>query len=1071
MTDRGSRRSRTLSDCQNAERETKKLSSRSQSADYWAGESDRDAPPSPHGGGAMQIQTPAGFRHLGGITNETVSTIQAAERELFTDLSRAQAFDDTDAAFAIFEGRQNNGKVRINVAQEREILGGAYTLRTVEINKIPGQTLGFYIREGDGVERREGIHVSRLMLGGMVEESGLIRIGDELLYVNNVDVTKKNLDEVYMILQIPIRLLITLKSRQIGKGAYRSSWGSFTSDNISPGRFSPAALGLDSKRRSISVGTNSSLGSTSDRSPGSFTTNGSHSSMMLQFEDKENRHLMKSYNQRSLDCKGSRGPHYPGTDLQEESDQQVQSALGPEMVSSSSSNSSAIGGPASPLQVPSRDFKMRHLSASDAPIESDTPKPEIFHRASSFDPSTMTIEEDNDYMVFVDDEDYDDLREVPGTDTDSFNNLHGLRSSAPSYSKHKQRPYSAFITSDRKGYSQDADGIGDDSKMQDKKQSTGKLRRASSSDDVIAALGTNVKPRENVNRPHSSSDSRTGRPRSAILEFLPNAMRRSGEGKTRQRKPGQSEKSSKYDMSKQQQLSMLMRNMAQSGKMSTGSFSGKKTEKASAEVPVAGSGSSKYVPKPSPDKKTRRISASKPLDIDVTQFTKYKSDLGSRLRNRQMPLSGILTLHLYGSRKMSPSLSSKKETRDLYCVMEVDAVHKAQTATVSGKDEYGWDEKFEIDLERAHDLSLLIYSYTDWDTNRQKLCYKAVVRLNQLLMHSTRPKDEAFRLAMRLEPRGIMYAKFSFTERHVTLKRVPSLDRRGLFGVPLEVVVRRENSRTNIPVIVHKCIEEIELRGINMVGVYRVCGSAKRKKKLHDEFEMSSSLVDLSREYYPDLNVITGVLKDYLRELPEPLFTTKMCQRFMDTFGNPPEDPGRSGEQLVQMIESLSPPNRVTGEYILDHLKLIMVHSETNKMNAYNIAVCFGPVLMSAASSGHPSNCREVATGKDADYEKHIEVLQHMMEVWPGKRDDFAEIQRRIKEQQELLEVEERQEDIVEENNGPLDAQEEDSCYHSNDDLDETLQAKDKEEEEVKEKPEEQPEVDWDSDNLQVSPC
>ena len=62
-------------------------------------------------------------------------------------------------------------------------------------------------------------------------------------------------------------------------------------------------------------------------------------------------------------------------------------------------------------------------------------------------------------------------------------------------------------------------------------------------------------------------------------------------------------------------------------------------------------------------------------------------------------------------------------------------------------------------------------------------------------------------------------------------------------------------------------------------------------------------------------------------------------------------------------------------------------------------------------------------------------------------------------------------EDIVEENNGPLDAQEEDSCYHSNDDLDETVQAKDKEEEEVKEKPEEQPEVDWDSDNLQVSPC
>ncbi|XP_022101719.1 rho GTPase-activating protein 100F-like [Acanthaster planci] len=1083
MTDRGSRRSRTLSDCQNVERGTKKLSSRSQSADYWAGE--RDQPSSlpttgghdgggGTGGGAMQIDTPAGFRHVSGITNEMVSTIQAAERELFTDLSRAQAFEDTDATFAVFN-RPNNGKLRISVAQEREILGGAYLLRTVEITKIPGRTLGFFIREGDGLDRRDGIHVSRLMLGGLVEESGLIQIGDEILYVNNVDVSRKTLDEVYMILQIPIRLLITLKSRQIGKGVFRSSWGSFTSDNISPGRFSPAALGLGSKQRSISVGTNSSLGSMSDRSPGSFT-DGSQSGLAVQFEDKENSLRCKGSNQhRLLDLKGPRAAHYHDLDLHEESEQQVQSALEPDMAgsstTSSSSNSSAIGGgraPAPPLQVPVRDFKLRHLSASDAQHESETPKPETFHRAASFDPSTLPAEEDSDNMVFVDDEDYDDLREIPDTEVDSFTNVHGLRSSVPVYSsRKKQRPYSAFIETDHKGFSKEVDDIRKDAQMMDKKQSSGKLRRASSSDDVIAALTTTTKPRGNANRQHSSAgDSRTVRPRSAILEFLPNAMRRSGEGKARQRKPGQVEKTTK---------SSLM---------------GKKADKNSAEA-TAEDGS-RYVPKPSPDKKTRRISASKPLDIDATQFTKYKSDLGSRLRNRQMPLSGILTLHLYGSRKMAPSLSSRKENRDLYCVMEVDAVHKAQTATVSGKDEFCWDEKFEIDLERAHDLSLLIYSYTDWDTNRQKLCYKAVVRLTQLLMHSTRPKDEPFRLAVRLEPRGIMYAKFSFTERHVTLKRVPSLDRRGLFGVPLEVVVRRENTHTNIPIIVQKCIEEIELRGINMVGVYRVCGSAKRKKRLHDEFEASSSLVDLSRENYPDLNVITGVLKDYLRELPEPLFTTKMCQRFMDTFGNQSADPACDGEKLVQMIESLPPANRTTASYIMDHLKLIMVHSETNKMNAYNIAVCFGPVLMSAASSGsNAALSREAVSGKDADYEKHIDVLQTMLEVWPGKRADFDKIQQRIKEQQELLEEEERPEaepdhDPFLDNDPLLDNQEEDSCYHSNDDLDETLRAKDGDEDggkpclqhqqhqeaqEQQQQPQPDGEDEWDSDNLQVSPC
>ena len=57
----------------------------------------------------------------------------------------------------------------------------------------------------------------------------------------------------------------------------------------------------------------------------------------------------------------------------------------------------------------------------------------------------------------------------------------------------------------------------------------------------------------------------------------------------------------------------------------------------------------------------------------------------------------------------------------------------------------------------------------------------------------------------------------------------------------------------------------------------------------------------------------TGMLKDYLRELPEPLFTNKLCGELLDTFSSRSlEDPVCNGELLQNMIESLPPSNKVS---------------------------------------------------------------------------------------------------------------------------------------------------------------
>ena len=84
----------------------------------------------------------------------------------------------------------------------------------MEIVKRPGQTLGLYIREGNGADRQEGVFISRIALESPVYNSGCLRVGDEVLAVNLVDVTRMSLDDVVIIMSIPRRLLLTTRSRR-----------------------------------------------------------------------------------------------------------------------------------------------------------------------------------------------------------------------------------------------------------------------------------------------------------------------------------------------------------------------------------------------------------------------------------------------------------------------------------------------------------------------------------------------------------------------------------------------------------------------------------------------------------------------------------------------------------------------------------------------------------------------------------------------------------------------------------------------------------------------------------------
>ena len=95
-----------------------------------------------------------------------------------------------------------------------EVINENVTLHTVEVLKRPGQTLGFYIREGNGKNTKKGVFISRIAENSIVEQNGLLKVGDEIQAINSVNVTRTNLDDVVVLMSIPKKLILTIKSHR-----------------------------------------------------------------------------------------------------------------------------------------------------------------------------------------------------------------------------------------------------------------------------------------------------------------------------------------------------------------------------------------------------------------------------------------------------------------------------------------------------------------------------------------------------------------------------------------------------------------------------------------------------------------------------------------------------------------------------------------------------------------------------------------------------------------------------------------------------------------------------------------
>ncbi|KAJ3342926.1 hypothetical protein HDU93_000585 [Gonapodya sp. JEL0774] len=190
-----------------------------------------------------------------------------------------------------------------------------------------------------------------------------------------------------------------------------------------------------------------------------------------------------------------------------------------------------------------------------------------------------------------------------------------------------------------------------------------------------------------------------------------------------------------------------------------------------------------------------------------------------------------------------------------------------------------------------------------------------------------------------------------------------------IFGVPLEDILRREGGQ--VPVIVQKCVEAIERRGLTEIGVYRLASALSQVHKLRNLAESDLDKMDFAAETSaPDgISAIASLLKLYFRELPDGLFPRSLYDTFIRAAKI--EEPSLQQNQIHQAVNMLPDQNYLVLRYLIQHLERVQAMSHINKMTAYPLSIVWGPNLI---SNTPPATA--VTTGSSKPQERRFGIMR-----------------------------------------------------------------------------------------------
>uniref|UniRef100_UPI0037E7631F unconventional myosin-IXb isoform X3 n=1 Tax=Semicossyphus pulcher TaxID=241346 RepID=UPI0037E7631F len=166
------------------------------------------------------------------------------------------------------------------------------------------------------------------------------------------------------------------------------------------------------------------------------------------------------------------------------------------------------------------------------------------------------------------------------------------------------------------------------------------------------------------------------------------------------------------------------------------------------------------------------------------------------------------------------------------------------------------------------------------------------------------------------------------------------------FGVRVCHLVSDKNP---VPMVLEMMLEHVEMHGLYTEGIYRKSGSANRMKELHQRLETDPHLVCL--EDYP-IHTVTGLVKQWLRELPDPLMTFTHYNDFLHAVELPEKQ--EQLQAVYKVLEELPTANFNTLERLVFHLVRVCKEEAHNRMSPNSLAIVFAPCILRCPDSADP---------------------------------------------------------------------------------------------------------------------
>ncbi|CAL1715474.1 unnamed protein product [Somion occarium] len=207
--------------------------------------------------------------------------------------------------------------------------------------------------------------------------------------------------------------------------------------------------------------------------------------------------------------------------------------------------------------------------------------------------------------------------------------------------------------------------------------------------------------------------------------------------------------------------------------------------------------------------------------------------------------------------------------------------------------------------------------------------------------------------------------------------QVPPERTRPTFGVDLAEQLLRDD--VDLPLIMVKCCEAIEKYGLHSQGIYRIGGTMRKVQELKEKLDRDLHSVNLDAdEWSSDVSNVTSVLKLWLRELPDPVFTYQLHQEFMEATRN--DNERLRHIKLHECVNDLPDANYATLKYFMGHLNKIVQNEEHNAMSIQNLAIVFGPTLF---GQGHPGANGQASMLDTSLQNKAVEtILKHYIDIF-----------------------------------------------------------------------------------------